>query len=140
MRHRRSSLWKQRSVVLPSRPAEPAIPFDERALRDLKELRYMVRHGTSWSSPITVDKVAGEQSSISVDASSEVHIAYRDTVHYTLLHASRAPGGAFELTTVDASANVGSNLSSTVDDTGKPHIVYTDLTSGDLKYATRGCD
>jgi hypothetical protein len=83
-----------------------------------------------------VDTVGITRSSLGVESSGAVHIAYqRDNA---LQYAHRDANGTWSLTTLDADALVtGVDPSLALDDQGGVHIGYTDLPDRNLRYAYR---
>ncbi len=73
--------------------------------------------------------------SLAVDSTDNVHIAYYDKRPGDLKYANDA-AGEWTISTIDAPGDVGSFVSITVDSGGKVHLSYYDVTNKALKYAT----
>ena len=88
------------------------------------------------------DQIAvGLFTSIAVDSLFQVHISYLDEKYDDLMHAMRKTNNDWKLSLVDQGdgidkyKRVGSYSSIVVDKEDRPHIVYQDFSTFDLKYA-----
>jgi hypothetical protein len=77
-------------------------------------------------------------SSLAVDSSGRVHIAFYDELNQDLRYITCEAGCDAAVTSVrvDADGDVGSSTSLAVDAAGRAHVSYYDVTNGRLKYAT----
>ncbi|BCW97608.1 MAG: hypothetical protein KatS3mg024_0435 [Armatimonadota bacterium] len=114
---------------------------------DLPGQRRLLLASTStpdWYFPISeweyevVDQSAtdvGRFNSLVAASDTSLHISYYDATNGDLKHARRSPGGAWTVTTVDATGNVGWDTSIALNAGGLPRISYYDATNQDLKFA-----
>jgi hypothetical protein len=89
-------------------------------------------------------KQSGQHTSLEIDDSDKIHIAYynahRDNLKYLQTKPSDIitaglPGPSWEL--VDTAGDVGKYADVTVDKDGNPYISYYDDTNGTLKFASK---
>lgn len=94
------------------------------------ELRHTRWNGSSWQiETITTD--AHTPTSIAIDASNDVHIAYLNQT-CTSLEYARWNGGTWQVGVVDSATSM-SHVSLALDSSGNPHIAYN--AGHSLKYA-----
>lgn len=100
------------------------------------KLKYATNESGSWQTEF-VDStgLTGQWSSIDVDSTGVVHIAYH---YYTGKDLKYATGnyGSWTKTSVDTTGDVGLYASLAIDSSDQVHISYYDTTNTDLKYAT----
>jgi hypothetical protein len=84
--------------------------------------------------------VVGYYTSLAVDGSAGVHVAYQDATNSNLKYATCpadcATAANWDTVTVDSMGNVGAYASLAVDGSGRVHVSYRDVTNTDLEYAT----
>lgn len=100
-------------------------------------LKYATNTSGSWITK-TIDSsenIAVSGISVAVDASDKVHISYMDCNNDSLKYATNT-GGFWRIMTVLSSVK-GYETSITVDESGKPHIIYFTDENG-LKYTFQG--
>jgi len=74
-----------------------------------------------------------------LDSEGVLHAAFYDSVKGRVIYATRATDGLWSKgQVVDASADVGAQVSIAVDNSGKTGIAYFDVTNTALKYAMQG--
>ena len=74
-----------------------------------------------------------------LDSEGVLHAAFYDSAKGRVIYATRATDGLWSRgQVVDASADVGAQVSIAVDNSGKTGIAYFDVTNTSLKYATQG--
>jgi hypothetical protein len=93
--------------------------------------------GTWRTEAIDTTGDVGSASSLAIDATGRLHVAYVDSTNGHLRYALRDVAGTWTTSTVDASGDVSSSLDLALDADGDPHVAYFDQTSDDLDHATR---
>ncbi len=100
-------------------------------------LKYARRDGPdTWFTEVVdgdYSSFTGLSSSIGVDSTDTVHIAYETSLNDDLKYAL-GTGGSWAIQTIDGPDDVGGYLSMDLDSGGRPHIVYQDNTNDALKY------
>lgn len=87
----------------------------------------------------------GLTSALARDALGRLHVSYWDFTNSALKYATCATACtsavSWQLVTVDSAGQLAERSAIAVDATGRVHVLYDDLTNGDLKYATcaAGC-
>jgi hypothetical protein len=110
------------------------------------DLKYARWDGVVWNFEIAVphyhDQIAvGLHTSIAIDSQFQVHISYLDEKYDDLMYTMRKTNGDWKVVLVDQGdgidkyKRVGSYTSIVVDKDDRPHIVYQDFDTYDLKYA-----
>jgi hypothetical protein len=122
----------------------PHISYLDFVAEGNRNLKYATRLPGGWKvDTVDAEGDVGWFSSIAVDAEGQPHIAYYDFDNGLgggkLKYARRSPTGTWSTETVDSNGDVGAYTSIALDSSGRPHISYYDFTSGNLKYARRGC-
>jgi len=110
-----------------------------------QRLKFAYWSGTSWMESIVDNSDdVGYYSSIEVDNTGKVHIAYYDNFRHALKYASGVISGGnwvWTIETVDdnsaADYDVGKYASIGVNNNGVPFISYYDANAGDLKLANK---
>ncbi|MBI4824804.1 MAG: hypothetical protein HY807_00065, partial [Nitrospirae bacterium] len=92
-------------------------------------LKYATNASGSWVFKTIDTGRTGWQSSIAVDSSGKIHIAYLDMYIDDILKYATNSSGLWNITTIDNSGNVGSP-SITIDSSNKAHVIYLDTTDG----------
>ncbi|HPQ69365.1 MAG TPA: hypothetical protein PKW95_09550 [bacterium] len=106
-----------------------------RQARDL--FLYVNADGENW----TVEHLAGfaDDPDLALDDAGHLHVAYKSLRDNSLVYVTDASGD-WQVTTVDASGDVGSHASLALDADGRPRIAYRDDAHGMLKVAVNALD
>ena len=94
----------------------------------------------SWQTVIVQSSnQVGEFSSLAVDGTGRIHVAYADftsgDTRYATCAANCSTAASWQLASIDAVRD-GAYASLTVDGSSRVHVSYFDFTNGDLRYAT----
>ena len=114
-------------------------------------LKYAAWNGTSWEREVvdvggpTDQFSVGRYNCLAIDSQDRCHISYRDRNKFRLKYAVQNGSGGWDLQVVDdpnvtdpvgdGRVGVGRYTSIDLDSNEYPHISYTDLDNGCLKYA-----
>ncbi|MBW2108827.1 MAG: hypothetical protein JRI36_09205, partial [Deltaproteobacteria bacterium] len=99
---------------------------------------YATNSSGSWAyETVDIDAAVGTFTSIVIDSSDNVHIAYYDATNTALKYATNS-SGSWACETVDSSGTVGTYASIDLDSSDTVHICYYDGSNTALKYATTG--
>ena len=109
---------------------------------DIDLVDYMVRYTYSVGSAWHVENIAprGQDVFMAIDSAGNTHVSFRVEDQnagndvYRLTYAKRV-SGAWTITTVDSTTDVGGDTGIAVDYNNNPHIVYRDYGNGAVRYA-----
>ena len=96
---------------------------------------------TAFCSPFTLETVdntaesRGLYTSLTIDQSNNLHVAYMRNSFYDLLHAKYSGSWTIDAP-IDTANSSGYNSSIAIDSSGNPHVAYQDGSVYDLKYAS----
>lgn len=111
----------------------PQISYADLYYPSVHEVKFARWDGDEWIIS-TVDNVEPVRTSLGIDSANYPHIAYYDYTAEALKYA-KGGIGAWDVSTVDDSADVGRYQSLAVDSNNHIHISYYDDTNDNLKYA-----
>lgn len=105
----------------------------------LGRLSYGVRTGPNSWETVVVDpeRTVETPSSMAMDASGGLHIAYRDATSRKLRYAYKPMGGEWATELVGEGLSIGVPISLALDSDGALHIAYSDYLTSRLKHAYR---
>jgi hypothetical protein len=104
-------------------------------------LEYMTYDGSSWSTPISLDRRSGvgSQSSLAIDSNDNLHVTYRDYPNASLEYMTYDGSSWSTPISLDSNSDADDYIlapSLAIDSDDRLHVTYYDRLSASLEYVT----